>query len=280
MSADRTLRVAIAQPYTKLGDVEGNLAQVLQLAEQASAVGCEIILLPEVALHGYSIPQRVLDRAIGCDGPETEALRAHAVQKRIAIAAGAFERDAADGSICISHFIALPDGELVVQRKHGGHEKPGIARAPFEQKVFEVGGVRCGVTICIDCRTPGIHELLVDLGCELHLVPTAGGGAYGRFSLEDFEDDRRYAEYLEAMQNSCFPKEDGLRRQFRLRMALATANLATGDDGADYFQQGHSMLIDSDGDLVALIPGTHVQEHFHPRLAWGDIHPRTPRRAP
>ena len=280
MTQQQTLRVAIAQPYTKLGDVEGNLAQSLDLATQAAANGCRLILLPETALHGYSVPPEVLAAAVPHDGKVAEKLQEHAKKENIAIVAGVFERPEGEDCVYISQFIALPSGDLVVQRKHGGHEKPGITKAPFDPKLFEIDGVRCCVTICIDCRIKNIGNTLADLGCQLQLVPTAGGGAHPIFHQEDLNDPEKAELYIEAMKDSCFPKEQALVKRYRLRMALATANLATGFDGADYVQQGHSMLIDSTGDLLALIPGTYIQEHFRPRLAWGDVHPQQPQKLP
>jgi len=272
----KSIRVAIAQPYTKLGDVQGNLAQVLDLAAQAAAGNCDIVLYPEVALHGYSIPPHVLAAAITDDGPEVKTLLEHADRLDTTLAVGAFEKDRESGDIYITQFIARPGGELIVQRKAGGHEKPGIARAPFGPVMFEIKGVRCAVVICIDCKHPELREYLVKNGCNIELVPVGGGGAYGRFHYEDIDDPERNKAYEEAMEHSCFPRDGVLRDRYQVQMALACCNLATGDDGHDYFQQGHSMLIDSDGSLLVIIPGTHIQEQFRPKIAWADLHARTP----
>ena len=126
ISEAKTLRIAVAQPYTKLGDIEGNLAQVLDLASQAALNGCEIVLFPECALYGYSVPPEVLAKAEPADGRIAESLRAHAQREGIVIAAGVFERVEEDEGVCISHFVAFPDGELLVQRKAGGHESDGL----------------------------------------------------------------------------------------------------------------------------------------------------------
>lgn len=280
MTAWKSIRVAIAQPYTKLGDVQGNLAQVLDLASEAAASRCDIVLYPEVALHGYSIPPHVLAAAITDDGPEVAALLEHADTLNIHLAVGAYEKDRESGDIYISQFIARPGGELIVQRKFGGHEKPGIARAPFGPIIFEIKGVRCAVVICIDSKHPDLREFLVKNGCHVELVPVAGGGAYGRFQYKDMDDPERNKAYEEAMAASCFPRDGALRGRYQMRMALACCNLATGDDGHDYFQQGHSMLIDSDGSLLVIIPGAHIQEQFRPKIAWADLHARTPRMPP
>jgi len=280
MSAQpKTLRVAVAQPYTKLGDVEGNLEQVLDLTAQAAVNGCELILFPETTLHGYSNPPEVMAKAITRDGPVAKSLLRHARRYNIAIVVGAFERDLATDNVYISQFIALGDGELIVQRKHLGHEKPGVAQAPQSPEVFAVRGVRCCAVICADSGVEDIDGKLVDAGCQLKLHPTAGGPKQSAgFSLKDFEDPDRYKAYIAAMKKVCFPPNELLAERYRYRMALATSNLSTADDGADYFQPGHSMIIDSDGNLVGLIPGTYVKEHFGPRLTWADIHPATPRR--
>ena len=278
----KTVRVAVAQPYTKLGDVDGNLAQVLDLSSQAAINGCRFILFPETVLHGYSIPPEVLEKAETADGAVAQTLLAQSADKNIVMAVGLFERDTADpAQIFISHFVAFPDGRLLVQRKGGGHEKPGIARNdPHDQIVFEVDGVKMSVTICIDSVRPGINDLLVEKGCQIQCAPTAGGGAYKGMPLADLADEEAYKNYEAAMEDSCFPGGGAMRRRYLMRMALATANLATGDDGCDYYQQGHSYMIDSDGSLVGLIPGTYVQEHFRPRFTWADLHARTPQKLP
>ncbi len=276
----KKLRMAVAQPYTRLGDVDGNLDQTVELSRTAAAAGCRLILFPETSLYGYSVPPEVLAKATTADGPVAERLLKCAQDNQIALAAGVFERDSDSDEIYISQFIALPSGELVVQRKSGGHEKPGIARPPKERKLFSVDGVSCCVVICIDSVMPGVFEDLVNLGCQVELVPTAGGGAYGCYHLEDWNDREKYEEYETAMSKSCFPGGGAMWHRHALHMVLACANLATGDDGCDYFQQGHSMIIDSDGALLGLIPGSHVQEHFCPKMVWADITPRTPQHLP
>ena len=82
------------------------------------------------------------------------------------------------------------------------------------------------------------------------------------------------------MQSSCFPGDGCMRTRFLMRMALCTANLATGDDGCDYFQQGHSYMVDSNGALAGLIPGSFVQDHFRPKFTFADLHPQTPQKLP
>ncbi|MDA0324008.1 MAG: hypothetical protein O2923_15000 [Verrucomicrobia bacterium] len=59
----KKLRMAVAQPYTRLGEVEGNLDQTVELSRTAAAAGCRLILFPETSLYGYSVPPEVLAKA-------------------------------------------------------------------------------------------------------------------------------------------------------------------------------------------------------------------------
>jgi predicted amidohydrolase len=44
------------------------------------------------------------------------------------------------------------------------------------RKVFTVDGVKMGVCICSDIGIPGIRDTLAKQGCQVLLMPTAGGG--------------------------------------------------------------------------------------------------------
>ena len=47
------LRIAACQLDTVVGDLEGNLAAVLEAVEGAEAAGCDLAVFPELALTGY-----------------------------------------------------------------------------------------------------------------------------------------------------------------------------------------------------------------------------------
>lgn len=48
-----TLRIALAQINTTVGDIDGNAAKVVSCLEQARAVQAEVVLFPELTLAGY-----------------------------------------------------------------------------------------------------------------------------------------------------------------------------------------------------------------------------------
>ena len=49
----RTLRVALAQLNTTVGDLEGNAERILAAARQAAAAGADLVAFPELALTTF-----------------------------------------------------------------------------------------------------------------------------------------------------------------------------------------------------------------------------------
>src|SRR3990172_3104709 len=49
----RTLRVGLAQINTTIGDMEGNVARVLDYVGRARALGVDVVAFPELTVTGY-----------------------------------------------------------------------------------------------------------------------------------------------------------------------------------------------------------------------------------
>ena len=58
----QTLRIALAQINTTVGDLAGNAARILEYAQRAAASGADLVAFPELALTGYP-PEDLLIRA-------------------------------------------------------------------------------------------------------------------------------------------------------------------------------------------------------------------------
>ena len=113
----KTIHLAAGQIVCRPGDMEGNLRQIETLARQAAQAGARLCLFAEGAITGYVLTPDVLRQAPRADrGPVVERLRRLAAELKIVIAAGTLERS--DQAYHVSCFIALPDGQVLVQRKH------------------------------------------------------------------------------------------------------------------------------------------------------------------
>src|SRR5437762_8570185 len=63
----KTLRVALAQINTTVGDLAGNAAKVIDYADQARELGADVVAFPELTLTGYPPEDLLLRRAFIVD---------------------------------------------------------------------------------------------------------------------------------------------------------------------------------------------------------------------
>jgi predicted amidohydrolase len=278
--AAKSIHLAAGQIVCRPDDIDGNLKQIRDLAQQAAAAGAKLCLFAEGAITGYVTTPPVLAAAPTADGPVAMRLKQMAAELNITIATGTLER--IDGGYHVSCFIAMPDGRFVVQRKHllnDAEKKLGLVCGPAERTLFEVDGVRMAVCICADVGIPGIRDTLAAQGCQVLLLITAGGGGREHiYHPNDLQDPQRLANYVKLMDNVCSVTSavgDCLGR----RMAQMAVNLS-GDDGVDHYHPGHSSIIDSRGRIVALLPGEYVIDYLAPQMIHGPVVVQPPRSQP
>ena len=273
----RSIHLACGQVVCRPGDVEGNLHQIERLSAEAARAGARLCLFAEGAISGYMLTEQAFADALREDGPAARELKRIAASCKIVVAAGTME-GAADG-VYVSHFIAFPDGRLLVQRKNVLNErekKAGLARGPEARIPFQVDGVRMGLIVCADAGIPDIYNKLAAQGCQVCLHPSAGGG--GREHMchpEDLEDPARRKAYLQMMRQVCFIG-GAMETAARHHMAIALVNLA-GDDGVDHYHPGHTAIVDSRGRCMMLHPGEYVVDYLEPRMFHAEVLVREPR---
>ncbi len=276
-STVKKIHVACGQIVCRHGDIAANIRQIKRLAEDAAKAGAKFVLFGEGAMNGYIFRRDFVRRhAVSADGPQARSLHALSSKLGIVIAAGAIER--AGDLFYVSHFIVFPNGRLLIQRKHNlteDEKKGGISAGPEERLIFSVGGVRFGICICADSGIPDIWNKLADAGCQVYCGPCAGGA--GREHMrrpQDLKDAKKRKKYLEDMEKVCFAGKTIFECHDR-RMAMMAVNLA-GDDGVSKYHPGHSMIFDSRGHVVALMPGEYVAEYLSPAMIHGVITVQSP----
>ncbi|MGA2064767.1 MAG: carbon-nitrogen hydrolase family protein [Thermoguttaceae bacterium] len=276
-SALKTIHLAAGQIVCGPGDIAGNLRQIRRLAGEAAKAGARLCLFAEGAITGYVLTGAAMAAAPRADGPVAQRLRQMAIELKMAVAAGTLERG--DDGVHVSCFVALPDGRMVVQRKHqltGGELKAGLLPGPVERTLFNVDSVTMAVCICADSGIPGIQDRLAAQGCQVFLLPTAGGGGREHiFHPADLEDPARRAAYVKLMDQVC-SVSSAVGGCIDHRMSQLAVNLS-GDDGIDHYHPGHASIIDSRGRIVALLPGEYVIDYLEPRMIHGLVIVQTPR---
>ena len=157
------MKIAAAQISCALGGVEANLRKIRDFSARAKEGGAELVVFPELAETGYSMP--VIQR---CATPWTEGavprLRKMAQDLSIAVICGVSERDGA--SIYNSQIFIDANGKVA-----GSYRKTHLfTGTPIgedecfspgnEFKSFPFGGLRLGLSICYDLRFPEVYRAL------------------------------------------------------------------------------------------------------------------------
>lgn len=183
-----SLRVGLAQLNTVVGDIEGNTSRILELIAQANDASCDIIAFPELAITGYPPEDLLLRSGFVADGGAALS-RIVAASGACTVVVGFVEQDLAAKPDRNSHGEDTGKSDATVRPAlfnaaavcssgvlHGTYRKrelpnysvfdearyfvPGDGSIP----IFEVNGVRFGVSICEDAWTE--RGPIADLGAQ------------------------------------------------------------------------------------------------------------------
>ena len=166
------MRIALAQVDCRLGDVEGNLSTSIDAIGRAAAERADLVVFPELTLHGYPLGRydaslsmtaddpRLLELA-GPDGPDVvigfhEDAGPHTYNSVAYLAAGKLTH--------VHRKLYLPTYDIWEEHKHFS---PGHAL-----RAFATGHGRFGVLTCNDAWQACPPFLLAQDGAEVLFVPS------------------------------------------------------------------------------------------------------------
>ncbi len=171
----KTLRLAIAQINSTVGDLQGNARKIAEFAVRARDAGAQLMVTPELALCGYP-PEDLLLRPDFYRACARTLADLAARIEGIAVIVGHPEAHHGDYYNAAS---LLQGGQTVATyRKHRlpnyeVFDEQRYFSAGFEPCVVEVNGVHCGINICADVWEPGAAEAARSAGAELLLALNA-----------------------------------------------------------------------------------------------------------
>lgn len=177
-----SIRIAVAQMDVPAGQPEITLKRARGFAAQARDAGADLLLLPELWLHGYDL-ERAVEWAAPLGAGGFAHMAALAREFGLYVAGSTMERrtdvtDVTDGAApAISNTAALysPDGSLL-----GAYRKIHLFRLMNEHRYLTAGdrAVLCptpwgpvGLAICYDLRFPELFRAMALAGAVLFLVP-------------------------------------------------------------------------------------------------------------
>lgn len=236
-----TVKVAIAQMNSTVGDLAGNRAKIFDLSRRAFEAGADIVLTPELSLVGYPPEDLLLRNAFYAKTQQAfaELARDLAQFKDMHVVVGVPLQD--EKGVRHNAASVLLNGEVLgTYRKH---DLPNTT--VFDEKryftssdqafVFGVKGVRFGINICEDtwfehapmrARAAGAQVLLVPNGSPYHM-------------------NKQHLRY-ETMRKNVSAQG----------MALVYANLVGGQD--ELIFDGDSFVMDAAGTICAQL--RHFEE--------------------
>jgi NAD+ synthase (glutamine-hydrolysing) len=225
-----SVRVALAQINSTVGDLDGNTARIIEGIDHAVASGADIILFPELAISGYP-PEDLLLRPRFIRENQSSLHRIAQHTHGPLVVVGFIDSDSDvynaaailhDGNIVgIYHKLFLPN--------YGVFDENRYFRAGHQCPVFDYGGIGIGVTICEDIwYEGGPASIQAAHGAEIVLNLSASPYHRGK------GDSRRQMLATRARDNVC---------------VFAMCNLVGGQDELVF--DGDSMIVDEQGSVLA-----------------------------
>src|SRR3954470_5826432 len=227
------LRAALAQINTTVGDIEGNAAKIADWTARARDEGASLVVFPELTLTGYP-PEDLLLKTNFLDSAR-EALDSLAASTHGIVAMVGFPERAGD---VYNSAAVLADGQVAaIYRKihlpnYGVFDEQRYFQAADEPSTIELNGVTLGLTVCEDIWEPG---------------PPATSEALAG------------AEVIVNLSASPYHRGKGPERERMLvqrardnLVAVAFCNTVGGQDELVF--DGHSLVIDQDGEILARTP--------------------------
>lgn len=272
-SSMRSLHIAAAQIHSG-GGIHDVLKRIECQTKSAAAVGVQVILFAEGALHGYDYHmtrETLISTAESINSEHCQEISFLAKDYEISILIGFFEND--DGVYYNSQLVATPDGKRQVQRKHRltpNELKIGLTPGSVERTIFEFNGVNTAIVICADTGIEHLNQTLYERGVDYQFIPTGGGGKRIDFLHErDLTDHNVLNTYIEK-RPSVFIKEAVIDEKDCPYIGKTCTN-ALGPVGDITCHQGHCMIIDNSRVMRAQIPGTLILEHLQDQMIHAEL---------
>ena len=150
------MKIAIAQFNPRVGDISQNVIRIAEWIEQAKEKGAELVVFPELAVTGYP-PKDFLSYPSFVDSSETAITTLSRVAKGIAVVVGFVEKNTTGiGAPFYNSAAVLSDGQCVERYRkqllptYDVFDESRYFEPGNQACVFEVSGVRFGLTICED----------------------------------------------------------------------------------------------------------------------------------
>ena len=166
------MRVACVSINGYLGKPERSLATIEAFTREASRQGVDLVLFPELVVHGHNAPDTPRLAETVPDGRSCQRLAALSARFGLFLSVGLSERDGSQ--VYNTQVLFGPDGFVGKQRKiHLSRDEKNHYAGGSAIEVFDIGKCIVGTTICYDSQFPELSRILMLKGAEVQLMPHA-----------------------------------------------------------------------------------------------------------
>jgi predicted amidohydrolase len=257
----KTTRVAAVSMNGVLGETDRVLSNIDAWCARAAAENADLVLFPELVIHGHCTPNtwELAERVP--DGPSVARLVDIARRHRITLCAGMSEKE--NDIVYNTQVLVGPAGYLGKQRKlHLSRDEVFYYKGGREMPVFDIGPCKVGIVICYDNQFPEIARILALRGAEVILMPHAG-----RFKLWD---DTPPSEAAARRYSHNFLKKYALRARENACFAVLTDQVGRAgyvdmwpkDSENQPHHAGAALIWGPDGELLASTQEEHIVEEM------------------
>ena len=257
----RTTRVAAVSMNGFLGEPERVLQAIDSWCGKAAAEGAELVLFPELVIHGHCTPNTWELAEPVPEGPSVRRLIEIAGRHRLIVCAGLSEKER--DIVFNTQVMIGPQGYIGKQRKlHLSRDEVFYYKGGREIAVFDVGPCQVGIVICYDNQFPEVARVLALCGAELILMPHAGRFKLWNDTPESEAAARRYSHNfltkyaLRARENACFAMlADQVGR-------AGYVDLWPRDSENQPHHAGAALIWGPDGELIASTQEERIREEM------------------
>jgi NAD+ synthase (glutamine-hydrolysing) len=245
------MRVTIGQINTTNGDYEGNVASILRAIEQAKRDKSDLVVLPEVAVQGYTSLDWFLDRDVaqGSLAPLEKIIAAtEGVTAVVGTVRPTGKPAAPSGRKLYNSAAVIRDRELLgfadktLLPEYDVFDDPRYFESAAERRLFHIGKERLGVPVCEDFWNDKTYwrerlyahdptDELVEMGATLLVSPNAS----------PFNKEK--------MGQRCSMVS---HRSRQTGLPIVYVNLVGGNDGIIF--DGASLVTDCHGQIILQAP--------------------------
>jgi NAD+ synthase (glutamine-hydrolysing) len=248
------LRVAAAQLNVVVGDLEGNAARILEAYDEAEAAGCDLVVFPELTVTGYPPEDLLLRPAFVAQAAETlDKIASHTGRAAAVIGFPEQGRDLHNAAAVCANGRVYGVYRKQLLPNYAVFDEQRYFVAPREPlPLFNIAGVKVGVSICEDAWSP-TGPILVEAAGGAELIVNLNASPY-------------YAQRLAERETML------ATRAADASVPIVYANLVGGQDELVF--DGASLVFDEQGLLIArakqfvsdlLIVDIDIRPAFHQR---------------